>query len=833
MKKIFIITFIFFAFVNYSYAWINPTITLTWTTLEDISWVWNGWKLVFPSTSWVVINASSLDSNANSNISISWNFWLQNVSSVTDASLWWATFDIWVVTWAPKVVLVNNLNNTFTFSWYAWSNAAGWIYFSSTNLVAWDNNTKVVYDRNLERVNWCAWSQNLGWICIDNYFLDTTPIDVTSAPWTIVFWPSVTDNAKNIVLPETITNINVENWNSIATSTYTSSNFIHDFRKSKTYNITWITDTSWNISNPTTMKIVSWVPTTILDSNNIWWGATASTITNTFLTTKIANWNDKHHLSFKLRDKYGNPVISESWIKDVNVTLSFLNDMDADQIDNLDLWDAISYSNNQFWLLNWLISNIWTSNNTITWNYSVDISSIAPTKVWYSYTTNNNDISLDNVQIDITWWAWVWWTIVPYNNFFNVPNKLIFIPVVKVDSISNDLSWNIPRDVETFFTWSISINTPISISNIQVQNVLDTMSWWLNKNMFISFQNLWSTNWTNICTWNNVPNFDNTSYNYISTLECNNYSLDGSSNIITSHNWTYNSTTNISDWFKATPKVVLAWIPSFDVMYSSNIFYTKWLKTIKYPSFTNLFSNSLLNNWLKVSWIVNSNNSHFSVIANESIDYIWSLDKNTLFTNIRKNAYLYQKAWVWTHNGIMYLNSNYNLNSWPVWVDTILVIWADVIVNSDISKTPWKVKSIIALKWNTTNKWNIWVKDNVKNISATLVSDRSILSWDGTNTYVDNYAKNQLYIKWSLLSYNTIGWSSSATPICPFYVTTCNFNESKKYDLNKFRYFIKWLFPWSESVGIPMISWYDEAPMIVEYDSDIQINTPKIFLNWN
>jgi hypothetical protein len=75
-----------------------------------------------------------------------------------------------------------------------------------------------------------------------------------------------------------------------------------------------------------------------------------------------------------------------------------------------------------------------------------------------------------------------------------------------------------------------------------------------------------------------------------------------------------------------------------------------------------------------------------------------------------------------------------------------------------------------------------------------LYTNRSILSTtNGTNKLDGDSSatllENQLYIRGSLFSENTIGGSRSSTPECPYYVdnSTCDQVEAQSYDLNYLR----------------------------------------------
>lgn len=848
MKKIFsLIIFIniFFLFINNSNAEssIKNNILLTWSVLENNSWAWYWWKLVFPddSINWVKIITTTYDLNTwNWDMWITWNFWLENLSNNTDNQMWRVTFDIWNVyfswnSWplVPKVTLKNKWWNQFIFEWYAWSNASWWIYFWDT----WITNWSVIYNRTDGKINWCWWSQNIWWLCIDDFFLDTTPPLLQD-----FIKPFAANHEKTITIPEDISKIEITNWSSTAKTTYNTNSFTHDFRKAKSYEFI-VTDKAWN-SSSINIEVVSALPSFTLNTNNIWVTNASFFNNSTILEEKIWDWTQTHNLNYTINDTYWNPIINSTWIKNVEVEFWFSNNVDKDQITNLNLWDAIKYSNNPFWLISWILNwwiwsiNVWTWYKTDA-NYNIDITSLAPTKAWYSYTNDENDLKINKFIVKVValnWNTWVWetspsWSSYIYNNDFK------FTPVVSIFELSNDKNFKLKRDFESTFTWSISIKkTPASdiVSNIEIQHKLDTISWWQKKNHNISFQNLVATNWTQICSWYLKSNSDNTNYsNFYTLYDCY---PDTYSNIINKNLFSYNISQNIIDWFKATPKVVLLGLSEFGITYSSSIKYDIWIDTIKYPSFTNTYNDWLDNGQIKISWIATNYEKNFWVTTDSDINFVWNLSKSKLLSLINKNAYKYTSIGNGNSvNGVYYTNSDYELTSWPVWVNTIIVNWWNLTISSDIEKIKWKAKSIIVLKSKNWLKWDIFIKNNVSFIWATLVTFKSIISWDWSIYYSDTWqADKQLFVKWSIISYNTIWWSSAATPKCPFYITSsCDLNISKRYDLNHFRSYSIYNWEplnWSLHGADMSIDWYNKASMIIEYDSDIQLNPEKILL---
>jgi hypothetical protein len=601
---------------------------------------------------------------------------------------------------------------------------------------------------------------------------------------------------------------------------------------SRNYSIKAI-DEFWNFAT-WTITIVANIPLTTLDSHNIWWWAIPTSYSWTLWTEKIADWKNYHSVDIKLRDTYWNPIVPVSGIKNVEVTLWFSNNLDKNQVwTEYDIWDAINFSWTDFPLLPVWILDVSDTWSTTDWNYYVEFTSLAPSETWYNYTSDNNDIQVNNLDINITalnWNSGVWeW---PFNDihtsYYSTPYK--FTPTIKIDWVSNDTDWIIHRDYETTFTITGSTNkTSLAsdLTNIHITHLLDTMSWSTYTNDQISYQNLtWSISQTT-CTWSNTS-----SWYYSSHPDCVRLS-PFSSNIIRSYSNVTSTTSFISSIVSAIPRLVNAWLSSFNTKYSSIVSYNIDWNDIKYPSFTTS-SSTVNNSQIKISWIANKNNNNFSVVADSSINYIWNILKSDIYTMIHKNVSIYQKAWTWTID-TLYMTWDYTLpSSWPTWIETIIVDWWDVVINYDITKNPWNVKTIIALKKSDWTKWNIWITNLVQYIWATLIADRSVLSWDWDNYYTDtNSAIAQLFIKWSVISYNTVWWSSRTPVICPYYLNTiCDLENSKRYDFNHFRSYIKgvsWVaFDWTAYWVNMSIIWYANAPMIIEYDSDTQKNPPRI-----
>ncbi len=146
---------------------------------------------------------------------------------------------------------------------------------------------------------------------------------------------------------------------------------------------------------------------------------------------------------------------------------------------------------------------------------------------------------------------------------------------------------------------------------------------------------------------------------------------------------------------------------------------------------------------------------------------------------------------------------------------SLIVIGGDIYIDTDVT-TPAYVnypRAFIALR-NELWQWgNIYIKWSVKNVQASLVAEKTI--WSGEefisgalspyfinkkSVFLD-IPKTQLYIKWFIASYNTIGGSSKTWgAVCPVFTKndeTCTYDSAIPYDWNYFRSFDKT--PWNRA----------------------------------
>lgn len=181
-------------------------------------------------------------------------------------------------------------------------------------------------------------------------------------------------------------------------------------------------------------------------------------------------------------------------------------------------------------------------------------------------------------------------------------------------------------------------------------------------------------------------------------------------------------------------------------------------------------------------------------------------------------------------------------------VRTLVVIWGDIYIDTGVilpnNALP---HAIIALKNLNWIGWNIYINSTVTKIQSTLMAEGTIYS--AKRTWSDWYLFNadkiwtawlpnyQLYIKWSVISRNTIWgawvlWDSK----CPFTETDCSYDQALRYDFNYFRDFQTGAL--DPSTGDPFApdelsrrrgytdTTYDDKSLIIQYDPRIVSDPP-------
>lgn len=253
----------------------------------------------------------------------------------------------------------------------------------------------------------------------------------------------------------------------------------------------------------------------------------------------------------------------------------------------------------------------------------------------------------------------------------------------------------------------------------------------------------------------------------------------------------------------------------------------------------------------KIAIIGNIAGTRIYNITNQNVWYVFnSINQAEILNTIRKNIALASRnipnASLMAGSGIEFVykkNPSFDhstfFDPWPINARSIIIEWKDIIIDSvevgdPLSTRP---KALIALKDANGSGWNIVITKNVERIYAFLYAEGSIYSGEKTTTtdpivsYISSWAWNipaqQLYIKWWLISKNTIWWAVQTPSVCPVVITNCDTLTSQLYDMNYFRTYDP-MDPDQESVPSPLDSdiRFDRSSIVIDYNSAITSDPP-------
>lgn len=172
------------------------------------------------------------------------------------------------------------------------------------------------------------------------------------------------------------------------------------------------------------------------------------------------------------------------------------------------------------------------------------------------------------------------------------------------------------------------------------------------------------------------------------------------------------------------------------------------------------------------------------------------------------------------------INSDIQIN----WIKTLIVNWS-LKINANISKSDNNsLLNIIVLnqKVNTIkekdyhygiNPWFIYVDGGVTNIDSYIYVEGSILSYDNNTNKIfmwdnvsdtDLWIFNQLFVRWWIVSSNTVWWSRLDGWTCPWFQDPCDMNIAQWYDYIYFRRYHLvdasqyWWFTWDMVPYVPV-----------------------------
>ena len=281
--------------------------------------------------------------------------------------------------------------------------------------------------------------------------------------------------------------------------------------------------------------------------------------------------------------------------------------------------------------------------------------------------------------------------------------------------------------------------------------------------------------------------------------------------------WEYSGSgiaVNVSDWFIGKVSIAgsIWWSKTFNVLYDVG----GTFNTVSMTAFVNLVRKNITILLRNAGSKINTN-----------LTWVWaeSFNKAMIFridNNVSSQFVRYSDV-----ENKMYFDRSRSL----------IVIGADIYIDTDVAKPIGQSRAIIALK-NEKGEWgNIYIDGAVKTIESVLFAEASIISGAEFITgslspyYVSKKSvfldipRNQLYIKWAIWGFNTIGWSSkNGGAVCPYLSDNsvlCSYDNSIKYDWNYFRIYN----------GSPARRAYpndskDSFSVIIEYDPRIIQDPP-------
>ena len=221
--------------------------------------------------------------------------------------------------------------------------------------------------------------------------------------------------------------------------------------------------------------------------------------------------------------------------------------------------------------------------------------------------------------------------------------------------------------------------------------------------------------------------------------------------------------------------------------------------------------SAILNTIHKNIALISRNISPLSLESGVGIDFIYQ----------KSNAFDYDTSFGWI---------------WPTGKRSIIIEWRDVILNQSVigDATETRPRSLIVLKDKDGNGGNIIITKDVQRVYAFLYAEGSLYSWEKASTtdpivpYIQsgvwNIPAEQLYIKWGIVSKNTIGGSLQIPSVCPVVITTCTTSMAQLYDVNYFR-----TYDYNDSTqkSIPYDDVrFEKSSIVIEYNSKLVVDPP-------
>ena len=616
---------------------------------------------------------------------------------------------------------------------------------------------------------------------------DSYSYKANSDPLNINFFEATTSNCEAEIHYTIYINGEME-----VESTHIGSNYDVDI--SDFFTQSWDTELKIEVSDKyqnTSTKIMNFtIHPDVLDS-------TQTTISSHEYDTKYANAQEFYNYTLTLRDQFSNPI---SWKTISNLSHDCTNYTWCSRIINNVNW------NTETWQSSLIISNIsWVSNDD--WEITFQLLSRAPwvfTNVFW-FDLQDWDDEYQNI----------WPVIRRYvsSDDTNSFNRL-FVWALEVSDDEGDTWWALPS-YGTELDYRLVITSPFWVSSMStnVSNFSESIRAYDSELSFVE--------WVSAISWLNTktPSFqarintsDTADQLWTPWLQLSNQS--NQTDVLINYNIQSNLiTTYLSQNDSAADRTPISVINDTDDIFL-------WVEII----------------WL-LQWLWNT------VITWQEAN-ISNISTSDARNQIRRNA-VTQTRWMqnWdVINGVRYVTGDVSL-SWQIsWYETLVVQNGNITINWNLN-TNQENLWIIVLSDNYNvdsgyqDTWNVYVTPNVTEIYGAIYADGALVSVDSSwNPYPwdssarNNELRNQLYLKGSLFTRNTIWWGilSDWVYTLPWGRTIQanneNFRIALSYDLNYIR---RWRDNCLESS--PWVCKFPNWAFIIENDPSFRVNPPRLF----
>lgn len=465
----------------------------------------------------------------------------------------------------------------------------------------------------------------------------------------------------------------------------------------------------------------------------------------------------------------------------ISWSYSYILDWKKYEINNFN-WQTTKDSIYQDWKIDKINTSIQKNNNYANW-FSWNIYKLEfLNKQNYPLTNVNFDLTNfyetgNQFDFDKTNWIYDTWFKLEASNISNLSWYYQILISSYTPTSNASLTWDIGNIVYTWHYNTNHNNTKINFKNINFKNIVSlnlqekSFNIWEDENVKVTYS---KTNWTISDSWYSLS---------WSTQECSDCSFIKWKTLSWNSFWTKTHTLNIS-WSSTPDSISYSWY------YYYKLNWKKWLKTVK-QNYTKTYFPIKYIEWgsLNIVWITNKDKN--SIESNNN--YIKTSIKPYILKNKIKKEILSSSMWIEEEtpptnpinlNTLTKKRKKYKCNSndiinifWEYdWNKELIFIWCEInIIWNITSKKKWDHLKIFIYKLNSQDfdysnpkwrKWhsNIYIKENVKTIMASLYTDGSILSYlNDIQNWVftwrnQNWFEKQLFINWKTFSTNTIWW---------------------------------------------------------------------------